>query len=122
MADAVQVQLRLQQGTQWAAVEQRHWRVATQAEQAMADEAAGLANHPRPVAAQHQVAAKVLPERSEVAHGFSKAGGAAGQGDRIDGAGRSADDDREGIGRAGWQQFGDAGQYADLIGGAGAAA
>ncbi|MNN19675.1 hypothetical protein D3C81_1329260 [compost metagenome] len=122
VADAIQVQVRLQQAAQGAAVEQRHWRVAPQAQQAMADEAAGLAYHPRPVAAQHQVAAKVLPERSEVAHGFSEAGSAAGEGDRIDGAGRRADNDRKGVGCAGWQQLGNAGQYADLIGGTGAAA
>ncbi|MNH15321.1 hypothetical protein D3C79_749330 [compost metagenome] len=122
VADAIQVQVRLQQAAQRAAVEQRHGGLAAQPQQAVADEAAGLAHDPGPVAADDQMAAKILPEGSEPLHGLVEVHGTTGQGDGVDGPGGGADNDRERVVRAGGQQLGDARQHADLVGSAGAAA
>ncbi|MNZ86363.1 hypothetical protein D3C78_1051820 [compost metagenome] len=122
VGDTVQVQVRLQQPAQWAAVQERHWRRAAHAQQVVGDEAAGLTDHTGPIAADDQVAAEVLPEGGEPLYGIVEMGGAAGQGDGVDGAGGGADDDRERVVRASGQQLGDAGQHADLVGSAGAAA
>ncbi|MNF59176.1 hypothetical protein D3C84_407570 [compost metagenome] len=81
----------------------------------MADEAAGLADHAGPVAAQYQAAVETFPEIGEAADGFAKVQGTAGQGHGVDGPGRGADNDRERVGGAQWQQIGDAGQYPHLI-------
>ncbi|MNM92467.1 hypothetical protein D3C81_1048040 [compost metagenome] len=88
----------------------------------MTDKTTGLANHPRPVAAQHLMAAKALPETGEAADGIGKVHGTTGQGHRIDRSGRRADDHGKGIGRTGGQQIGNAGQHTNLISGAGATA
>ena len=113
--DAGQVQFFLEQFAQRRTVEQRHRHLSTETEQAVADEAAGLMDHARPVAAQHAVAAKALPELGQAFDGGAKVRGATGQADRIDRPGRGADDHRKRIVRADRQQLGNRRQHPDLI-------
>ena len=115
LVDAVQVQTRLQQVTQGGAIEQRHRHLGAQAQQAVDQEATGLAYHPRPIAAQHLMAAKALPERCQPLDSRAEVTGPTGQAHRIDGAGGGADDHRKRIRRPWRQQFGNRRQHPHLI-------
>ncbi|MNO89528.1 hypothetical protein D3C76_810150 [compost metagenome] len=81
----------------------------------MTDEPGGLADHPRPVAAQHQVTAKALPERRQALDGRAKIHCPAGQADRIDRPGGRAHNHRKRIVRAQGQQLGNRRQHTHLI-------
>ncbi|MCY1561982.1 hypothetical protein D9M68_993100 [compost metagenome] len=72
-------------------------------------------NHPRPIAAQHQVTAETLPEGCQTLNRAPEIHRAAGQTDGVDRPGRGADDYRERIVCPQRQQFGNRRQYADLI-------
>ncbi|MNE81569.1 hypothetical protein D3C80_1782310 [compost metagenome] len=58
---------------------------------------------------------KALPDPGQAAHRLAKMQGPARQADRVDGAGRGADDHRKGILRGIRQQIGNRRQHPDLI-------
>ncbi|MNE19904.1 hypothetical protein D3C80_1130030 [compost metagenome] len=122
MADAAHVQVLVKQMTQRRTVEQGHRYRRSKTEQTVTDEAAGLANHPRPVAAQYLLAAKALPEAGQAPDRIGKVRRTAGQGHRVDGTRGGTDDHRKRIGRTRRQQIGNPGQHANLVGSAGATA
>ncbi|MDT4867630.1 hypothetical protein FQZ97_1025520 [compost metagenome] len=113
--DPGKIQLTLEQLAQRRTVEQRHRHFAAQAQQAVTDKATGLAQHPRPVATVHLMGMKALPDPGQAAHRLAKMQGPARQADRVDGAGRGADDHRKGILRGIRQQIGNRRQHPDLI-------
>lgn len=115
------IQLTCQQLMQRPVVQQRHRHPPPQAEQAMAEEARGLAGHARPVAAIDMFGAESLPDRGQALDRLAELQGAASQANGVDGAGGGTDDDRERIAGAVRQQVGDGGQDPDLVGRAGAA-
>ena len=82
----------------------------------MSDEASGLTQHAWPVTAVHLMGVKTLPDRREPPDGLTEVQRPTGQTDGIDGAGRSADDDRKRIFRRIRQQIGNRRQHPDLIG------
>ncbi|MNS37472.1 hypothetical protein D3C72_696880 [compost metagenome] len=114
--DATHMQLVVEQIPQRRTVEQRHRNLGTDAEQTVADKAAGLADHPGPVAAQHQMTAKALPECRQAFDGVTKVHRPAGEADGVDRARRGADDHRKRIAGPRRQQFGNRRQHPDLIG------
>ena len=114
--DTRKLHVLVEQIAQRRTVDQRHRHLGAQAQQAVANEAAGLANHSRPIAAHHLVTAEVAPERCQALDRRREITGATGQADRIDSAGGSADDHRERITRPGAQQFGDRRQHPHLVG------
>ena len=115
VVDTAKVQTGVEQVAQGRAVEQRHGDSRANAHQMVADEAAGLMDHPRPIATQHLMTAKALPEFGQLVNGGAEVRSTAGQLHGIDGAGRGADDHRERIWSTGRQQISYPGQYADLI-------
>lgn len=115
LTNAGQLQLIVQQLPQRRTVEQRHRHLRAQAEQAVTDEPGGLADHPGPVAADHLMAAKALPERRETLDGRGEIQRAAGQADRVDRPGRGPDNHWKRIARPRRQQLGNCRQYPHLI-------
>src|ERR1043165_5195562 len=83
-SDAAHMQLVIEQMPQRRTVEQRHRHVCTDTEQTVADKAAGLTDHSGPVAAQHQMTAKALPESCQVFDGVTKIHCPAGEADGVD--------------------------------------
>gem|GEM_PF-4783988 len=114
--DAGKIQFTLEQPGQWRTVEQRNRHLLADTEHAVAEEAAGLAQHAGPVAAVHLIGMKTAPNAAQPPHRLAKMQGAAGEADRIDRARRGADDHRKRIARRVGQQIGDGRQHTNLIG------